>query len=369
MRVGFALATSTLVLGVGCSMVAGIDKDYREVDPGAGDASVGGLAGTAGSAGTGGIGGGSGGISGTGGVAGATGGAPSGGGTGGTVSSPCTNQSNVCLPAAPAGWTGPLALEAGPSAPGPCGGAYPTPTTAGMLHANLQAPPATCGCGCMNPTATCPTATLSVAFGCSPGSVKMTVATLTEGSVCTPVTISGSFSWIRADGNFSAGNCQPQPTENVASLSWGIQARACGGATLGAASSCAGSEICAPPLPTNAKSCVYQAGNLACPAGYTNKQLLYDGAADTRGCTTCLCGAATGDCTGPGAVTLHNLANCTDPFVRSVSLNECSVNSVAGVPYAQYSSGTPSNVSCPPSGGKPTGTATPENPVTYCCRS
>ncbi len=362
---GLAPTASVLVFGLGCSTLAGIDKDYREVDPTAADASVGGVAGAAGDAGTGGIGGVAGNSGGSGGVAGATGGAPSGGGTGGTVSNACTNQGSICLPEVPAGWTGPVALDSGATAPGPCSGDYPTPTTAGLLFANLQAPPATCGCGCANPpNAACAKATLAVTPSCS--SLPTIVAVLNEGSACTPVSIPSAVPWVHLEGNFTAGSCQPQPSENLPPVSWGIQARACGGATLGATGSCAGTEICAPGLPGASKSCVYQDGNQTCPAGYGNKQVLYDRAADTRTCTTCSCGTATGDCTGPGAVTLHNQSDCLDAFVRSISLGECSINN-AQTPYAKYSGGTPTNVSCAPSGGTPTGTAVPENPVTFCC--
>ncbi len=338
-------------------MVAGLDKDYREVDPGAGDASVGGSAGFGATGGAGATGGG-------GGVAGATGGAPSGGGSGGTVSNACTSQGNICLPVVPAGWEGPIALEAGASAPAPCGGDYPTSATADILYANLQAPPATCDCKCATPaTASCPTATVSVVNLCSNPPTK--VADLNEGSVCTPISVP-AVQWIHAVGNLVTSSCQPQPSETVTPVSWGIQARACGGATLGAAGTCTGSEVCAPPLPADTQSCALKTGDLACPAGYPNKQLLYSRALDTRACTTCSCGATSGTCTGAGVITFHSKADCSDPHARSVSLGECSVNNITS-PYAQFSSGTPSNVGCPPSGGTPTGAATPDQPVTLCC--
>jgi hypothetical protein len=110
---------------------------------------------------------------------------------------------------------------------------------------------------------------------------------------------------------------------------------------------------------------VYQTGDVPCPAGYTNKQVFYDAFDDTRGCTTCTCGVATGNCVG-GSVSLHNASDCSD---AGTSLNLSSCTPAPTTTHAKYSDGAATNVKCPatPSSGLATGAATPKNAVTFCC--
>ncbi len=372
-----ALLWVVAISGAGCSMLAGIDKDYREVEPGGDDAGVGGVSGSSGSGGSaatggvagtgGGLGGsggvaGSGGVSGSGGVAGATGGAAGSGGGGGSTA--CAALGKVCLPLVPTGFLGPVTLSSGATPPPACSADYPTPTVAGgLFYDGLQAPTAACDCTCNTPVgAICSTATLRSYTGlakCLSGSKK--IADLVQGGVCTPVTISGIASWIRAKGNFVSGSCVPQPSKILGTPSWSLQARACGGASF--AGACPGGQVCAPA--TSLNTCVYQAGNLTCPAGYANKQIFYDGFNDSRDCTTCSCGTATGQCDGSGTVSFHNAMDCSDSSLKTISLGSCEKESKGK--YAKYNDGPPSNVSCPPSGGVATGNVTPANPVTFCC--
>ena len=114
--------------------------------------------------------------------------------------------------------------------------------------------------------------------------------------------------------------------------------------------------------------CIYQAGNLACPGGYTNKSVFYEGFDDTRGCSACTCGTATGNCAGTGTVSLHNKDDCTDD-VKTITLGSC--DTAVTATHAKYNDGPATNVTCPPApgAGMATGAATPKNPVTFCCRS
>jgi len=135
----------------------------------------------------------------------------------------------------------------------------------------------------------------------------------------------GSASPTAADATCGACTCG-LPVSNVcaasggdatlAAISWGQVGRACT-PDLGAA--CANGGTCiaaaAPRL-----LCIQQTGDAACPTGspFATPYVLYGGVTDTRGCTACTCG-----------------------------------NAVMGA--------------CTPSGGAPTGAATPSMPVTYCC--
>lgn len=381
-----------LSVSAGCSTLAGIDEDYHQVDePGAtGGSATGGTAGGGagsgatsggGSSGSGAFGGssGSGAFGGSAGVgafggtgsAGATGGSAgvgafggtgASGGSGGSVGVSCASLGKSCVPAVPSGWSGPVAMSSGASTPPTCGSDYPTQTTPGLLMDNLSAPPATCGCSCQSSAiVSCSLATLN-AFGfgtCAGGGSK--VADIAVGSGCVPAVVPPVATHLRATGSPVVGSCTPKPSEVITPPSWGLLARACTGAST--AGACAGSEVCV-PAPVSDKTCVYQSGDLACPAAYTNKWVFYEGLDDARGCTVCGCGNLTGTCTG--SVSLHNTANCGDD-VKTIPLNTC--QTMVASSYAKYSGGIAANTSCPvaPGAGLPTGSATPKNPVTFCC--
>ncbi len=360
---GGALLTLCIGVSAGCSTLAGIDQDYREVAQPASDAGVGGGAGLGGAAGSG---GGAGvGAAGASGAGGATGGTSGSGGSAGSTAS-CSSLGKQCVPAVPSGWSGPVAMASGPSTPPACTSEYPTQTTSGVLADNLSADPATCGCTCKNPViAICSTATLNVYGGGTCGSTGNKVADLVNGSKCTAASLDSLATHMRATGNFISGSCVAQPSEQVPSATWGLQARACGGAST--AGACSGGQLCVPPAATF-EMCIYQAGNLACPAGYTNKSVFYEGFDDTRGCTACTCGTATGNCVGTGTVSLHNKNDCTDD-VKTIDLGTCA--SAVTATHAKYNDGPATNVTCPPApgAGMSTGTATPKDAVTFCCLS
>ncbi len=373
-RVG---AFVTLCLGAAsCSTLAGIDQDYREVEQPASDAGVGGNAGIGGTAGSGGGAGvgaagasGSGGSSGAGGASGGTSGSGGSAGTGGGGGSgACAALGKQCVPALPSNWSGPVVLASGASTPPACGSDYPTQTTTGVLADNLSADPATCGCTCNNPVvAICATATLAGYSGgsCSGGAGGI-IKELPKNSLCTAAAVP-AVTKVIATGNFISGSCVPQPTEQVPAVTWGMQARACGDPST--AGACAGGEICVPPAPAATQSCVFRAGDRACPVGYPNKTVFYDGFDDTRGCTACTCGTATGNCDGTGTVSLHNKNDCTDS-IQTITLGSCDPLGTT-TSYAKYNDGPATNVTCPPApgAGTPTGAATPKDPVTFCCLS
>ncbi len=350
-----------VVAAAGCSVVAGVDKDYREVEPG----------GTGGVAGSAGVGGASGGIAGAGGVAGASGGAAGtgatggvsgSGGTGGTVAKACADLAKECIPAVPAGWNGPVALSTGASAPPACPSSYPTQTSTSPLGIGVQVGAGTCGCSCTPPTdGACPTATLyhhTSTASCT--SLALPIVTLTDGAGCKPANLLGTVDWIRAFGNFSSSPCTPVTTPSLPTPTWSMQARACGGAST--EGTCPTNQICAPPVTSSMESCVYQAGDSACPTGYTNKQVFYETFDDTRACTGCSCGTATGIC--KGNLGFHT-TDCS--IAPAVNLGQCIPPPATS--FASYVAGAPTNVSCPPSTASLGGGVTQKNPVTLCCRS
>jgi hypothetical protein len=120
------------------------------------------------------------------------------------------------------------------------------------------------------------------------------------------------------------------------------------------------------------RACVYQSGDIACPAGYATKNLLYTGEMDGRSCAGCACGGTPtgGSCAGTisfwGSVT----NGCSGTAAGTYTLgNSCTTYSGAAndPAYAQatftVTPGTCSVTTQPTVTGAVTGTG----PMTVCC--
>ena len=155
-----------------------------------------------------------------------------------------------------------------------------------------------------------------------------------------------------------------------ATPTWGTTGKACKGNASGGG--CADGKTCQPkPRPFESGLCVSQAGEVPCPDGLFQQQLvLYEDHDDGRACAGCACGQATGgSCTlsiqlfsnpiGSGCVTevaKFDAGSCFD-----IQNNP----DISG--WSSQVAGAPSGGTCPKSGGSPTGTVTPSVPTTFCC--
>ena len=152
-----------------------------------------------------------------------------------------------------------------------------------------------------------------------------------------------------------------------------VPRRAC----YGALGSGCGAGVCAPTpsTPFGAGVCIAKAGDNACPSGYPQKNLFYQKVSDTRGCTDCSCAAPQG-ATCTGSVELDTNNTCT---VDPVTLNNVGVCAALPPdptppppPYQDsrsviYDAGPALGGSCSSSGGTVVGSATANDPVTFCC--
>lgn len=266
----------------------------------------------------------------------------------------------ACFGAPPSGWQGPVALASASAMAPPCGGDY----SVDVLHASadLDAPAAECGCTCDTSGVTCP----------SSFSVNLfSDATCTSSSKCDAVTVSVGAcidvqkNCFNVNGIGPApsvgGSCSPKPTSNVPAWSWKSDVRACELAVPPTRGGCAAEEVCA-PLPSAAmglRPCVFQSGDVACPAGpYSVKRVLYGGAVDSRACSTCGCAAPTGSCTATIG------SNC--PPTTTATLGSCTA---LGDPnrIVLTAAPTPTGAMCAATGGQATGAVTPNSPTTVCC--
>src|SRR6267142_772354 len=91
------------------------------------------------------------------------------------------------------------------------------------------------------------------------------------------------------DSTPSGGSCTPSggaPTTSAAAWSTHVKVCESSGFLQGG---CGSGNVCAakPQAPFVGSTCVYSAGDVACPGGFPNKHTSYGTFNDTRGCTTC----------------------------------------------------------------------------------
>lgn len=270
---------------------------------------------------------------------------------------------HACVPLAPEGWTGPVALYDGPTASAPsCGGAFPMAAYEG--HDDLVPEPASCtACACAAPVASCELAPLELhAEGC-PGAGTA----LAQPAPKTCTAIDGPAQAYAADAPKPApgASCEASGGElAVGPPQWEKTGRTCGGAT--SAAGCAAGEVCAPKpaAPFAAGLCIYKAGLHACPATYPEQHVFVDDVIDTRGCTPCSC-APPGSVSCAATSTVFEKANCVGKKVSVPNDGTC-VKGLSGKSFDVTVTVTAGP--CQPLGGDPFGSIVESaNVTTVCC--
>jgi hypothetical protein len=111
--------------------------------------------------------------------------------------------------------------------------------------------------------------------------------------------------------------------------------------------------------------CVYRAGNVACPAGYGKKSLVYENFTDTRSCTACSCGSATSACGGSAQFA----SGCTGFPLLYTTVVGCGIPAGGiDITTSMFGSYNPSpSGTCKESTPTLTGTVTPSGEATVCC--
>lgn len=186
------------------------------------------------------------------------------------------------------------------------------------------------------------------------------------------ITFSLSCKLTSAPAVVAAGSCAPSPVDFPNKAPFQQRIDACGTDKVGGG--CPSGKVCVPKGsggPTESL-CVRQDGAKACPAGWTQTIGGYTGAADTRSCDACACGAPGTGCTG-GSYTFFDLDQCMaggndNPI--PVGSSTCADVSALLDSFSWSVQGQlpmPKG-SCPASGGAPTGSVQPTQPFTYCCK-
>jgi len=286
----------------------------------------------------------------------------------------CNGQVLGCVPAVPAGWTGPLEVYAGTGLPPPCSAQYQVEATG---FTQLDAPTPTCGCACGSPKVQCgntevtfyPTSPCANVAGCAKVSLAPGACTTTDvRTQCPSGGATGTF-MSAATTTVVGQSCAAQPTRTVPPLTWATNVRACISSIAPTQLDCQSGQVCAPkPVsPYGSSTCIAATGDQLCPQGpYSARQVIYGGATDSRDCTPCTCGdPASATCT----TTLDTFSSadgtCSGGAISYGAPFAC--DPVNSQPSDFRATTTASAGNCTASQSAPTGSAVPSSPVTLCC--
>jgi hypothetical protein len=279
----------------------------------------------------------------------------------------------ACVPPAPAGWSGPIAMYAGSSAPPACPAPFAS-TPAFDGHADLVAPAAKCSaCSCGAGTGASCGAPAVHFFGsggctnaCAPD-LRPTVGACV--GFASAIASCGDSPHVSDTAAAPSGGACPPSAQSpaIAPVGWSTTARACETAAALTSNGCDGSDVCAPAAPPGfaPRMCMYKGGDVACPATYAARSVFYAGAVDTRACSACACAPPSGGaCTGAQVAYFDDLAcSVADGAVGG----SCQTAPRKATHVRVTSGGAPTGLACQPSGGQPVGGVVASGPSTFCC--
>lgn len=287
---------------------------------------------------------------------------------------PAPNAPGVsCLPPAPPGWQGPLAIVELTGSPLPA--SPPCPDQYTLVYdgnADPDARPGTCTCSCTPPDVaglTCgpPIANFYNDSGCTQacGAANQTPAKNCQ-----------TFSATCADAKFvkvmavpKGGSCTAATNGEPPPVSWNKSIRLC--EPQGVTVTCPGTKVPAatsrlPYAPGN--YCLASQSDLECPAAYPKRRTYFDPTqvTDTRACNPCSCGALTGKCGGQLHTADKDCAGADKLIALPATCGEVKLSNKSW----EYTppSGPPTDVKCEASGGGPSGSFVANAPIYVCCR-
>ena len=264
-----------------------------------------------------------------------------------------------CLPKMPSGWDGPFLVYTTPAAE-----AFACPDDAapsGTYYGEPPAAGATCApCVCQPPMADCTMPKLT----CYGNAFCASTGTPVTAANCAALPQSYDSCYVGpGDIQLGASTCVASGGE-PSTVGWGLAAHACQLETTpedGCDSDQCGAKD------ANGRRCIVQVGeSVPCPLGWEEDSgPRWTGVVDTRGCSACGCGAATGACAG-GAYKVGGSPTSCGLGGFEVGAGTCWGITAIGAAEVHAPS-EPANVGCPPSQATAKGTFDPENPVTVCC--
>jgi len=285
----------------------------------------------------------------------------------------CEAQGRQCIEAAPEGWEGPFAWLERSTALDPveCPAPWDQPLT--EAFSGIAAPAARCGCSCGDVLApSCGSVTIERHAQSNCGGAVTHVSELSMG---TCQALPGASGWGAGGGYtmtapaVTAGQCLPSAATEIEPASFLARHLACGIPTEDEeALECPAGQSCAawPAAPLHPRVCVWQEGDVACPARspYVQPQRLFRGLDDGRGCAPCSCAPPRGTCAG-ASLGLSVSSPCSAP-VAAGAPGSCVPGPAQSVRSLVYGEGDPP-AECEPAVVIPTGEAAGTEPITFCC--
>ena len=281
----------------------------------------------------------------------------------------CTDV--MCVDAAPANWTGPVAVADVTSIVAACDGTFSDTLFEGGR--NLTADPASCSsCSCTPGTCASTVDLLtSTATDCmgTTCTTSLTTNTTCAGAVFSPSCLGGGAISAGVELLTPGGETACTPGTQAPTLpeaSFDNQAAVCGLSKSLQRGGCERGRLCAPvpATPFGQTLCIVQDGDHACPAGnYSVKTLYYTDFDDTRACTDCGCNT---NCSY--TLDVYDGANnaCDTVEASITTANQCAVvDTTSGSLRVEVQ--VTGNGVCENSGGVAQGSVTPTAPFTVCC--
>ena len=285
------------------------------------------------------------------------------------------NVGYECVDSPVDGWTGYARVQQvdypAASPPEPCpDGSMPA------IYLVGEAGPAACAsCACDWTGAECTAPELRCWFNSGICGGPAEIVSQLTGNACvpTPPTPSQNYGVCQL-GNpaqvANPGTCSALGGEITNPLPWQKEVRVCGGAAGGG---CDAGQACAPKAPTGFEPavCMTQAGDHACPAGWTGVDIdAYDeDFTDDRACTGCGCDTATVTCTG-GKYTLYDDSNCNPAGSNPIDVGFICMNASNHLDNDLFSyrpfPGTPQDGIC--NASAPTGALQKSGGTQICCQ-
>ncbi|MBC8069432.1 MAG: hypothetical protein IAG13_13935 [Deltaproteobacteria bacterium] len=271
-------------------------------------------------------------------------------------------EGSLCGTEPPEGWFGPTIIArvaAGETAP-ECPEEFPD-AGPGLFAGFADVEDAECACECEPPAApNCNAQLLQRGNNCI-GYQNF----FSPGATCTNTAIDGYAELnIYAGYYYGGADCTASQTAAIPPIGWEATISTC--RLSETPLSCQGTKVCIPPPAENFEDtwCIYQQGDLGCPAGVFNtKSVFFTGAEDTRDCSNCNCGTPGSSC-GEGQLLGFDTMDCAgEPSVVLEANGSC-----GEVDITSFAMEYPGSDTCPvTTQPQPIGDAEPTGEFTFCC--
>jgi len=287
-----------------------------------------------------------------------------------------------CAPPVPGGgWVGPLSIWSGSGSPPACTNDRGFPTEVTNAGTGASVSPSSCySCECGAPQGvSCQVGTAAL-FSNGTCSGLGRNLDIVQGSCIAFVSLTLDPAGVSWDSALATGGaCIPKSSGSpfFPPVQWDTRMRACGDPSPNGRGCGAGTCVPRQKDPFAAQLCVYQRGNLACPAGpySSNRRVYFTGVQDTRTCSDCECTAPSATmCTG--TMRLYTDQNCSVDETILSNVSECSALAPDPTPppppyvtlrSAIYTGAAEATGFCSPRPSTPSGSVAASDPITLCC--